>query len=225
MGKIENQRKDGKKEMKKAEFVALGISEELAAKAEKASLEELKGYVEKSNHDEAVEESKTLKAQVAERDKQLETLKASAGDNEELKKQIETLQTENTAAKEKHEAEMKDLKLTTAIKLAVAGKVHDEEIAAGLFDRTKLVLGTDGKVAGLDEQLKNLQKEKAFLFKEDASGAGSGAGAPGAPGRRRGGFYKPRNGETHEDSYASQFAKERNEADKNSSKGSLWGEE
>lgn len=65
MGKIENQRKDGKKEMKKAEFVALGISEELAAKAEKASLEELKGYVEKSNHDEAVEESKTLKAQVA----------------------------------------------------------------------------------------------------------------------------------------------------------------
>ncbi|RKJ00409.1 hypothetical protein D7X87_22935 [bacterium D16-54] len=211
--------------MKKAEFVALGISEELAAKAEKASLEELKGYVEKSNHDEAVEESKTLKAQVAERDKQLETLKASAGDNEELKKQIETLQTENTAAKEKHEAEMKDLKLTTAIKLAVAGKVHDEEIAAGLFDRTKLVLGTDGKVAGLDEQLKNLQKEKAFLFKEDASGAGSGAGAPGAPGRRRGGFYKPRNGETHEDSYASQFAKERNEADKNSSKGSLWGEE
>ena len=36
------------KKMKKAEFVALGISEELAAKAEKASLEELKGYVEKS---------------------------------------------------------------------------------------------------------------------------------------------------------------------------------
>ena len=35
------------KKMKKAEFVALGISEELAAKAEKASLEELKGYVEK----------------------------------------------------------------------------------------------------------------------------------------------------------------------------------
>lgn len=76
--------------MKKAEFVALGISEELAAKAEKASLEELKGYVEKSKHDEAVEESKTLKAQVAERDKQLETLKASAGDNEELKSRSRT---------------------------------------------------------------------------------------------------------------------------------------
>lgn len=54
--------------MKKAEFDALGISEELAAKAEKASLDELKGYVEKSKHDETVEENKTLKAQVTERD-------------------------------------------------------------------------------------------------------------------------------------------------------------
>lgn len=213
--------------MKKTEFVALGISEELAAKAEKASQEELKGYVEKSKHEEISEENKTLKTQVKDRDKQLETLKASAGDNEELKKQIETLQTENTAAKERYEAEMKDLKLTTAIKLAVAGKVHDEEIAAGLFDRSKLVLGADGKVAGLEEQLKSLQKEKAFLFKEDvpAPGAGSGAGSPGAPKKHNGGFYKPRNGETHEDSYASQFAKERNEAEKNSAKGSLWGEE
>ena len=33
--------------MKKEEFVALGISEELAVKAEKASQNELKGYVEK----------------------------------------------------------------------------------------------------------------------------------------------------------------------------------
>jgi len=49
------------KEMKKAEFIALGISEELAAKAEKASQEELKGYVEKSKHDEVVEENKNLK--------------------------------------------------------------------------------------------------------------------------------------------------------------------
>ena len=51
--------------MKKAEFVALGISEELAAKAEKASLEELKGYVERSKHEEVAEENKTLKTSVS----------------------------------------------------------------------------------------------------------------------------------------------------------------
>ena len=77
--------------MRKEEFTALGISEELAAKAEKASAEELKGYVEKTKHEEVIEENKSLKKSVSDRDKQLETLKASVGDNEELKKQIETM--------------------------------------------------------------------------------------------------------------------------------------
>ena len=40
-----------------------------------------------------------LKTQVGDRDKQLETLKASAGDNADLKKKIEELQTENATAK------------------------------------------------------------------------------------------------------------------------------
>ncbi|GFI23539.1 hypothetical protein IMSAGC011_02328 [Lachnospiraceae bacterium] len=81
--------------MKKEEFVALGISEELAVKAEKASQEELKGYVEKSKHDEIVGENKTLKQSISDRDKQLDTLKAASGDNEELKKQIETMKQQN----------------------------------------------------------------------------------------------------------------------------------
>lgn len=36
---------------------------------------------------------------------------------------------------------------------------------AGLIDRQKLILGEDGKVAGLTEQVEALKKEKAFLFK------------------------------------------------------------
>lgn len=213
--------------MKKEEFMALGISEDLAAKAEDVSLKELGGYVDKSKFDEVSEENKTLKTSVSERDKQLDKLKTASGDNEELKKQIESLQAENKAAQDKYEAEMKELKLTTAIKLAVAGKVHDEDIAVSLFDRSKLVLGADGKVAGLDEQLKALQKDKAFLFMQPGPnpGAGSGAGSPGEPGSRGKFFYKPRNGEAHQESYASQLAKERNEADKNSSNSGLWGDE
>ena len=39
--------------MKKEEFTALGISEELAAKAEEASLKELEGYVPKEQMDTA----------------------------------------------------------------------------------------------------------------------------------------------------------------------------
>ena len=46
--------------MKKEEFVALGISAELAEKAASASAEELKGYVPKSRFDEVNEEKKNF---------------------------------------------------------------------------------------------------------------------------------------------------------------------
>ena len=138
--------------MKKEEFVALGISEELAAKAEAASLKELEGY--------------------AYRDQQLEELRKSSGDSADLKKQIEELQKANKEDAKKHADEMKELRLTNAIKLAVAGKVHDEDMAAALFDRSKLVLSEDGKVAGLEEQLKSIREAKGFLFKPNASGQG-----------------------------------------------------
>ena len=81
--------------MKKEEFTALGISEELAAKEEAASLKELEGYVAKAQLDTANAEKKQLQEDIASRDKQLDELKKSSGDNAELKKQIETLQEAN----------------------------------------------------------------------------------------------------------------------------------
>lgn len=200
--------------MKKEEFIVLGMSEELAEKAEKASEQELEGYVEKTKLDEVKKENQTLQQSVKDRDKQLEDLKKASGDHEELKKQIEKLQGENKAAKETYDAEMKELKLTTAIKLAVAGKVHDEDIAAGLFDRSKLILSDDGKVTGLEEQLKAIQKEKAFLFK-DAQPSGGNTGKPKPS-------YKPQNGDTHNEGYAAQYATQKNEAEKAKAPSSLW---
>ena len=50
--------------MKKEEFTALGISEELAAKAEAASLKELEGYAAKEQLDAANAENKALKQSV-----------------------------------------------------------------------------------------------------------------------------------------------------------------
>lgn len=173
--------------MKKAEFVALGISEELAAKAEKASLEELKGYVEKSKHDEAVEENKTLKAQVTERDKQLETLKASAGDNEELKKQIETMKQQNADQEKAHKAELAQLRLDNAMEAALtAAGAKNNKAVKSLLDVSKVKLGDDGKLSGWDEQLKAVQKSDAYLFnaKQQTTFRGfqPGASADGKPG-------------------------------------------
>lgn len=151
--------------MKKEEFIALGISEELAAKAEAASLKELGGYVEKSKHNEVVEENKTLKASVSDRDKQLETLKASAGDNEELKKQIETMKQQNADQEKAHKAELAQLKLDNAMDAALtaAGAKNGKAVKA-LIDISKVKLGEDGKLAGWDEQIKAIQKTDAYLF-------------------------------------------------------------
>lgn len=152
--------------MKKEEFVALGISEELAVKAAEASKKELAGYVPKEQLDAANTAKASLENDIAARDRQLEDLKKTSGDNAALQQQIADLQAENKTAKEKYEADIKDLKLSAAIKLALGDSAQDAELVTGLFDRSKLILGEDGKVTGLDEQLKSIQEAKPFLFKE-----------------------------------------------------------
>ena len=80
-------------------------------------------------------EKKALADTVKERDKQLETLKASTGDVEALKTQIATLQTENTAATKAHEAEIKRLKIDTAVELALsAAKAKNVKAVKALLD-------------------------------------------------------------------------------------------
>lgn len=123
----------------------------------------------KGDYDDLKKQLSASESQIKERDKQLEELKKTAGDNAELLKQIADLQTENAAAKEKYEAEMKDLKLSTAIKLAVGESAQDADLVAGLFDRSKLILSDDGKITGLDEQMKTIKESKPFLFKESKS--------------------------------------------------------
>lgn len=152
--------------MTKEQFIALGLTPEQAEKAAAASQEELKTYIPKHRFDEVNQENKTLKDTVKENATQLENLKKSVGDNEELKKQIDTLQADNKKKDEEYQTTLKDLKITNAIKLAIAGKVHDEDLAASLFDKSKLILSDDGKITGLDEQLKTLSESKKFLFKE-----------------------------------------------------------
>ncbi|WP_019123692.1 phage scaffolding protein [Brevibacillus massiliensis] len=125
----------------------------------------------KSKFDEVNEAKKSLEAALKDRDKQLEDLKKSAGDNKVLQEQIAQLQAENKTAKEKYEAELKELRTNTALKLALNGKVHDPDLVLGLLDKSKIELDEAGNVkAGFDDQIKALQQSKAFLFvpeKED----------------------------------------------------------
>lgn len=144
---------------------ALGLNDEDAKKVAEASAEELKTYIPKTRFDEINEAKKTAEGQVKTLTKDLEAAKASAGDNEELKTQLETaIQKQKDDAKAFDE-QLKEMQISNAIKLAIADKAQDADLVSGLFDKSKLILGDDGKVTGLDEQLKTLQESKAFLFK------------------------------------------------------------
>ncbi|MFB9273387.1 phage scaffolding protein [Cohnella cellulosilytica] len=150
----------------------LGVAEADVDKIDAEVVKELpKHFVAKTQYTEVVEARKKAEKEVSDRDKQLEDLKKSSGDAAELTKKIETLQTENKAAKEKYEAEAKELRLGTAVKLALAGKVHDPDIVAGLLDKTKIELDDNGNIkTGLDDQIKALQTSKAFLFVPEDKG-------------------------------------------------------
>ena len=82
-----------------------------------------------------------LKTQVSDRDKQLETLKTAAGDNETLTKQIADLQAENT-------------------------KVKDIKAVKALLELEDAKLDKDGNVRGLAEQIEKLTSgdDTKFLF-------------------------------------------------------------
>lgn len=153
--------------MNKEQFIALGLSEDLAEKAAAASQDELKSFIPKARFDEVNTAKKKAEDDLKDRDKQLEDLKKSAGDSAALQEQITKLQSENKAAAEKYEAEAKELKLSTAIKLALNGEVHDPDIVASLLDKTKIELDDNGAIkGGLDDQIKGLRESKAFLFAE-----------------------------------------------------------
>lgn len=204
--------------MKKEEFTQLGISEELAEKAAQASKTELENYAPKTELEAVTQAKDQLEKDIKDRDKQLETLKKSAGNNEELQKQITDLQAENKTSKEKYEEEMKELKLSTAIKVAIASEAQDVDIVSGLVDKSKLILSDEGKVTGLDEQIKTLRESKSFLFKEVTADEKSNKNKPPAG-------YKPRAGETNECSIGKNLAEAMNKANEtaNNPFAKAWG--
>ena len=146
----------------------LGIAEDQMETAKDYVKSFLDGaYIPKARFNEVNEKNKDLTVQIADRDKQLTTLKKAVGDNEQLKAQIEGLQKANKEQKEAADARIKTLQLDSAIKLAIGDTAQDVDIVTGLIKRDALVLGEDGKVSGLKEQVEDLRKTKPFLFKQE----------------------------------------------------------
>ncbi|PPA85937.1 hypothetical protein C4A76_14940 [Brevibacillus laterosporus] len=146
---------------------SMGLSEEQITKIMGGVEEKYKGYVPKHRFDEVNETKKDLENQIKDRDKQLTELKKSVGDNDDLKKQIETLQNDNKTKEDQYQAKIKDMQVSTAIKLALTGEAHDPDLITSLLDKSKIEINEDGTLkGGLDDQVKALRESKAFLFVE-----------------------------------------------------------
>lgn len=144
------------------------LGEAYSEEIDKKVSEEIgKNFVARSDFNTLNTEKKALADTVKTRDKQLEDLKASTGDVEALKTQIATLQTENATATKAHEAEIKRLKIDTAVELALsAAKAKNVKAAKALLDLDKAELDADGTVKGLADQIKKLVEapESGFMF-------------------------------------------------------------
>lgn len=157
--------------MKREDLIKLGLDEEAAKKVEAASIEELKGYVEKTKYIEL----ETVKNQLEESNKtvnkQLEDLKKNTGDAEALKAEIQKMQDENKNKETEYANNIKKLKVDNAVELALIGaKAKNTKAVKALLNLENLEIGEDGKVKGLEDQIKNLTKDEgtAFLFEAES---------------------------------------------------------
>lgn len=157
--------------MKKEELIKLGLDEETAKKVEAASTEELKGYVEKTKYSELETIKKQLEESNKTVNKQLEDLKKNTGDAEALKAEIQKMQDENKNKETEYTNNIKKLKVDNAVELALIGaKAKNTKAVKALLNLENLEIGEDGKVKGLEDQIKNLTKDEgtAFLFEAES---------------------------------------------------------
>lgn len=175
--------------MTKEKLLEWGLTEEQAAKV----MEGLNGsFVTKARFNEVNTELTAAKNTIKERDTQLETLKKASGDTKALQDQITQLQADNKKKDTDHAAELKKLKISNAVELALTGAKakNNTAVKALLADFIgKAELAEDGTVKGLDDEVKKLVegKDTAFLFDTKApdkkfKGAKPGEKGDGAEG-------------------------------------------
>lgn len=156
--------------MKKEDLLAMGLTGEQADKV----MEGLNGdFVTKSRFNEINSELKAARTALAERDKQLEELKKV--DASALQAQIAQLQADNKQKDADYAAQLKALKISNAVELALTGaKARNNTAAKALLADflSKAELAEDGTVKGLADEVKKLAEGEntAFLFEHPAGG-------------------------------------------------------
>ncbi|MCM3316177.1 phage scaffolding protein [Rummeliibacillus stabekisii] len=149
--------------MNKEALLELGLTEEQADKV-------VTGFghmVPKSRLDDKIQEVKDLKDQIKDRDTQLDDLSTKAAGNEDLQKQIQTLQELNqtTVADYEEKLKQKDFDFTLSEALRNA-KAKNPKAVKALLNIEDIKLD-EQKLIGLEDQLNALKESDAYLFESD----------------------------------------------------------
>lgn len=114
-------------------------------------------------------EIQALENGIKQRDEQLEKLKTSTANIDDLKAQIETLQNENKTNNEKYQNELKQIKINNAVEKALtSANARNKKVIIPLLSEflSKANLDEQGMVIGLSEQIQKLVEsdDTKFLF-------------------------------------------------------------
>lgn len=147
----------------KREFLrGLGLEEETVQKIVDEHHDTLRDFKNKAEKTESLQEQlDKANEELTNRDNQITELqKAKDGDNQELKDKLANYEKENT----QYKADMKELKLNNAVKLAVAKDANDADDILAFINKDELELQDDGNVKGLDKAIESLKESKPYLF-------------------------------------------------------------
>lgn len=124
-----------------------------------------KNAVPKDKYNDVSEQLKTANTTITD-------LKKNNGDNEALQTKVKEYENTIKTQKADYDTKVRNLTLDSAIEKALTGaKAKHSDLLSTKIDREKLLISEDGKVSGLDEQLKGLKETYKDLFEEKISGA------------------------------------------------------
>lgn len=127
------------------------------------------------NIDERYEKLKSQKedidSQLKEANTTITDLKKSSKGNEDLQTKIKEYEGTIDTLKKDSDAKIRNLTIDSAIEKAlVNSKAKHSDLLSSKFDREKIVISEDGKVTGVDEQLKGLKDSYKDLFEVKVGG-------------------------------------------------------
>lgn len=152
--------------MTKEQLQALNLTEEQI----NAIIEDYgKNYVSKTQFNEKNDAYKQAKQEIENLTTDINNLSEANKANEALQSQIKELQDAATKREADYNENIKNMKIDTAITKALSKSgAMNETILTGLLDRTKIAIGEDNTITGIQEQITALKESDPYLFKQDS---------------------------------------------------------